>query len=212
MGQSLTVAESLCAPCPGEHQPRVPYLHPKASGFGLSRLIAWASVLSSSPMILERLRQLCVHWGGSLDAIEAEAFRALVEDSYSTRKKRTFFGAPFADGLGVNWEAKRVLYVPDEPQVTIAGIIHEMGHVFACAEPPEKSQEVQFFGWEYTVAKLVRHPVAQWAKENKDYVLTVDGQEVGGLTAWGLRVQLRDRVQVATDLGLIVAKRPVAIR
>jgi len=85
-------------------------------------------------------------------------------------------GAPFSRDLAIYWKKKIIVHTP---QITnLAGLIHEMGHVFACKYPPgsDRCNEVDFLGWEYSLATTLGCK-SDWIRDMKDYL--VDGDTEG---------------------------------
>jgi len=143
---------------------------------------------------LERLADLCTEWGGSLIQVSDEEYEA-----GSTTNDKGYYHCPFAEGLGVQWNTKVIMYTGE---VNPSAVIHEMGHVFASHSTPRHADEYSFFGWEYALSQYVGIPFEEWAENNKDYV-------VGNLTEFGcLKHQqqkhiIEERLQLARNTGLL---------
>lgn len=73
--------------------------------------------------------------------------------AYPEMGKRGYSDAPFCTGLGVYW-AKKIIVHQDEG-FTLSGLIHEMGHVFACRFQPSSKHvdETKFLGWEIVLSR-----------------------------------------------------------
>ena len=78
--------------------------------------------------------------------------------------------APFCIDIGVYWRKKIIIHRTSG--FTTAGLVHEMGHVFACRYHPNhnKCEETDFLGWEVMLARRVGI-YGTWLKEMKDYGL-----------------------------------------
>lgn len=94
--------------------------------------------------------QLCESWGGKLVYHTQFLFKRLFRRPEHDRISEAFTEAPAAPWHGINYQAKTVYVVPEH--ATINGVIHEMGHVFACCDDPDKSDESDFLAWEVAVA------------------------------------------------------------
>lgn len=120
---------------------------------------------------LTRLKRLSKRLGGEIKELTSHEFKSL-RDKYSviqySKNGIGFSEAPFTNKLlGLDY-ANHIVYVGEE--CSISGIIHEMGHAFACQDPPDISDEFDFFGWEYLLAKKLGIE-ADWQSNNKDYGL-----------------------------------------
>ena len=127
-------------------------------------------------LLLSRLSELARGWGGEIRSLSEEDFN----DCQMT--VGDFSVAPFAPGFGVAWEDKIVCYCPEKASDLICGLIHEMGHVFACLKPPPDADEYTFLGWELEVANLIGMSRQAWYKGNADY--SVMGVTIGQLTGY----------------------------
>lgn len=104
--------------------------------------------MTTAAEILQALQQKALDFGGTLKVLTVEQFELLEDHDDAVSS------APFNTHLACNWDLKEV-YIQDSAVTclrTLAEVIHEMGHVFACTEAPLKSEEVEFIGWEYSVA------------------------------------------------------------
>jgi hypothetical protein len=142
-------------------------------------------------------------------------------DQYSLlREHHAFLDAPFTAYLGVFWTEKKIIAVFGEENPS--SIIHEMGHVFASLTEPPKSDEYDFLGWEYAVARYVKLPISDWLHSNGDYQIpsgwTIDDLIDRSKPAYRdnrpptLRKVILGRLKVARDKGLVVGNIPQAIR
>ncbi len=152
---------------------------------------------------LDRLQELARSWGGNLVEV-------LHEDP--VWECSSVDGAPFSGKLGLDHAAKKIYVIED---AELGGIIHEMGHVFACNTPPYKSDEYDFFGWEFMVAVKL-DLVAEWLQNTSDYAVggdsIMDIDDFGAMDIDSQSDLIEERVQHARELGLIVGEEPVAIR
>ena len=66
--------------------------------------------------------------------------------------RRGWSTAPFCANIGVYWAKKVIAH--KKVGFSTAGLVHEMGHVFASKTPPnaKDTDEVDFLGWEVTLA------------------------------------------------------------
>ena len=156
--------------------------------------------------LLTRLSRLCKRWGGSLTPLAREGYwEAGISE------------APFQCGLGLHWKTRRLYYDPSWTTccVQATGIIHEMGHVFACLSYPF-AEELGFFGWEYALARKLGC-VRSWVENNRGYVVggsdgLEDSFEFGELSLAERRLFLRARLADATRSGLVREGAPLCIR
>lgn len=144
---------------------------------------------------LQKLHQLAERWGGSLVKVTEAEFEAL----------DVVVEAPFANHLGVDYKAKKVYYTADEQ---MGLLIHEMGHVFASSLEPYDSDEWEFFGWEWTVARRVGCQT-EWLHGTRDYGLE-PGNEFGSLSEKEKQELLAERVAHGKTIG-IIAKNGVPL-
>lgn len=157
------------------------------------------------PTPLRRLQALCRQWGGQLVNRRSERFWS-EEDGFPHWPGGPIEFAPFARGLAVQWDAMQVFY---RSSTQIAGMIHEMGHVFACPLPPNESDEFDFFGWEYAMA-IKLEVVDQWTADNKNYSL--GGDELGDLDGKAREAVLGERIIYARSIGILDGMEPKPIR
>ncbi len=145
------------------------------------------------------LKALASKWGGSVQEVDEDTF-----DEIEDLELAPFTGAR----LGVVYATKTVYYCGDVPWVDL---VHEMGHVFACNETPEGSQEWDFFGWEYAIVRKLRG-VKLWVRSNSGYIINKDGDTFGELSRSERQATLRERVAHAHSTGLLKNGEPQAIR
>jgi hypothetical protein len=147
------------------------------------------------------LRKLAKSWGGDIVRVSPEKFKA-------EARGKDFFEAPFTNAkLGVLWKTKKVLFVGDVPW---GFLTHELGHLFASAENPERSKEFDFFGWEIVLARMVGD-LAEWEKTNKDYIVTNCGRSLREVTKLQKDQVYKERIRRAEDLGILKNGIPVSI-
>lgn len=123
---------------------------------------------------------------------------------------------PFDQHLAIDHERKRVLY---RGQPGLGGIPHEMGHVFASTKAPRDSEEWEFFGWEYLIAKRAG-VAAEWFASSMTYQIPrgTDGfrrkrlVDFGALPVREQRSVLAERIRFARRNGTIRRGNPVSIR
>lgn len=137
-------------------------------------------------------------WGGRVEVCDLYEEDDLLPDSSL---------APFSFSVGLNYVSK-VLYLDRQSmddQMSIVELIHEAGHLFACGEPPEGSDEWAFFGWEYKLAKELGC-VEVWLQSNRNYGVSEsesESEEFGDLDPKKVRDLLAKRLKVARKQGLI---------
>lgn len=152
---------------------------------------------------LARLQELSRSWGGRI--VQLSSKRIL------QRRLRYISFAP-ATNLAVDYEEKTVYVCEKE---SLGNIIHEMGHVFASPCCPAKSEEYNFFGWEFMVA-VKTDLVPEWLESTGDYAVGGDGIEnivdFKDMTIDEQSDLIEERVQYARGLGLVVGEEPIAIR
>lgn len=85
-------------------------------------------------------------WGGDLVQMSVDAFDAL-PDRFAKpwQHGKQFYRAPFtSERVGILWLEKKIIYAGDVPWPVFT---HEMGHTFATDKSPDRSDELDFFGW-----------------------------------------------------------------
>lgn len=98
------------------------------------------------------------------------------QEWYRFLDKEALFEAPFTSNLAVNWKKKEIHYagsIAPWPH-----LVHEAGHLLACRDTPEASDEYKFLGWEIAVVKHLGLSMKEWHKNNNDYGL--DGWDYEG--------------------------------
>lgn len=152
---------------------------------------------------VQYLAELIGEWGGNLWLVDY--FR---DDEQS----------PFCSYLGMDWDKFEILIcpldLPGKNPVNSGHLIHEMGHMFACIERPNKSIEFNFFGWEYALAKFIGC-YKEWADSNRDYGILTNGRnkDFGELDAEEKMEVLEEEVEKCKERGLITPSGfPIAIR
>ena len=163
-----------------------------------------------SSLVISRLQSLTEKWGGSF----------LRANWYDWRTCPVgIIEAPFASyPLGVNFNMKVIAF--DPKRVKWQHIIHEMGHVFASDNHPEKTDEYQFLGWEYIIAKQVGGSMREWHEQNGEYEVHDDVIKI--TTCWHKLTKkdrsriIKDRIDEAVNIGILRPEGrkliPVAIR
>lgn len=113
--------------------------------------------------------------------------------------------APFADGLGLDYGAKRVFY---NPKV----LRHAALHVFASRRTPEFANELRFLGWEYALARRTGM-VRAWLASSATYRINhQDAVELRDLGVARLRGFLEMRLNAARRVGLVRGELPLSVR
>lgn len=167
---------------------------------------------------LLKLKDLAQSWGGDVREISQDGFDALKE---SARNKAfpAFFDSPFTSyDLGIIWTEKKVVYTEKarlSGKMMWGHILHEMGHVFASTEEPDRGNEFDFFGWEYAVVHHLQLDEVNWDKAQQDYCIEYSPGCSGvyymdygqicrpGAPAVHRTLFLAERLQEARKLGLL---------
>jgi hypothetical protein len=169
---------------------------------------------------LQKLAGLATSWGGALREVSTEEFLKIAGLTLSKQfeggkiwegpPRRGFYGAPFTNhDLGVLWAKKQVVY---SGTVGWPEVIHEMGHVFACRVNPNRSEEFDFLGWEYALAKYIEGPMDEWLRELRNYQIASDGREFGDLSPSERFKFLQERLEIARQKKLVIGDVPQSIR
>lgn len=158
-------------------------------------------------VVERRLADLCLQWGGELREVDAEGFAKASAAEVDWAGNGTFWGAPFTSNLGILWREKIIVYTGAHAW---SAILHEMGHVFASRKDPTHSEEYDFLGWEYAIARSVG-PLSEWWAGNEDYG-TSDGETFGSLSPAKKRALIRDRVAHSRAIGLLDGWTPRTVR
>jgi hypothetical protein len=160
--------------------------------------------------MFSKLSALAKAWGGRVRIISTDEY-----DKISDSDSSAFCEAPFSSyRLGVRWTAKEIICT--RPYIWTE-IVHEMGHVFACNDPPQRSHEYDFFGWEYALVRRIGGSVSDWVANNKDYGIfqEIAGVYIGEFSDASPKIReylLDERVRHARMQGIIVGDQPIAIR
>jgi hypothetical protein len=90
--------------------------------------------------------------------------------------RRGWSTAPFCANIGVYWAKKVIAH--KKVGFSTAGLVHEMGHVFASKTPPNNkhTDEVDFLGWEVTLAARLGIRAA-WVREMSSYGIHYDNED-----------------------------------
>ncbi len=105
---------------------------------------------------INKLKRKIESWGGELIIQERNNFHLPC--------------APFNSNLGLNFRGKKI-YIYNLDKVSFGDVIHEMGHCFATKSLPNKSEEWNFFGWEYALVKNLRLSIKKWIENNSAYMV-----------------------------------------
>ncbi len=114
--------------------------------------------------------------------------------------------APFGQHIALDWK-RRTIYHASE-QVTLWGLIHEMGHCFASDAAPDDPycEEWKFLGWEIATARRAGC-IGVWRAGMKDYMVVPDnGQEYhdfGRLTRGAQNRVMHNALKLARECRLI---------
>lgn len=154
---------------------------------------------------LPYLKEVCDQWGGKL-IITSNPLNC---------------NAPFDGQLGVDYE-KKWIYMRDDYKVSytfVSGVIHEMGHVFACKVPPgDVIDEMDFLGWEMAMAINTSLSLLHWCHHSGYsigsywYDKLKDGRELGYLTHEEVYKLACDQIVAAEELGIVKDGHPISVR
>jgi hypothetical protein len=160
---------------------------------------------------IKKLQRFARRLGGDVVVITWDQLREMDTKPQSDEE---FSGSPFSISHGISWN-KRIVYVaPDsgeDPREIIGGIIHELGHVLASKDPPNKAMEFEFFFWEYRVAERLGLQEA-WEYSTHNYGVDGDGSEWGPLKPEERKKVLVEAKKDAMKAGVIRRGLPVSIR
>jgi hypothetical protein len=110
-------------------------------------------------------------------------------------------------GLALDWD-RMVIYHGE--RLKAAHLIHEMGHLFACGDAVENSEEYDFFGWEWCLARMVGGE-QEWRDDNEHYGIN-DFRDFGAVMRIEQDDYLYERLDRARELGIVVGETPIPIR
>lgn len=123
--------------------------------------------------------------------------------------------APFAgfeEDLGIDWNNKIVYFCDSRKSIHWGGILHEMGHVFCSEVRPVLSEEFNFLGWEYFIARKL-NGIREWFTYNADYVVSENGiGTFNSILRKDLIKILDKQIEFAKKNKLIINNQPVSIR
>lgn len=148
---------------------------------------------------IEILRAKCQKWGGDLVLMSSEEFERALDIQE----------APFTTGLGVQYGRKTVIYT--NPEVLWTDVVHEMAHVFASRVPPMRSDESQFFGWEWLVGKRFVRDIPGWIKGYADYCVD-SGHDFATLSFKEQMEEVHKSVEIGKQYGNISKGWPICVR
>ncbi len=157
---------------------------------------------------LDYLAKFARKWRGDLILVDRPTFDWTFKayDGPAYEDNSPFHLAPFTNkSLGVNYVTKTVYAVADN--LTLNGVIHELGHVFADSQDPDHADEYEWLGWEIALAKQAGC-YRVWSAENKDYGIADNAvapktRDWGYLTATQKAKLAAERVAHAVELGLV---------
>lgn len=154
---------------------------------------------------IELLRAQCRAWGGDIIEVSGVEFVDWFGQDVP-RALDAFSEAPFTSfDLGVHWSSRTIIFSrfpKDSPTYLLwVAIVHEMGHVFACPDVPENSNEFSFFGWEHQLVKHVVGDVEPWYRGQRDY--GVDGGDFGDLPREKQEAIVQEKIAEGIALGIL---------
>lgn len=150
---------------------------------------------------LSALQAVVEGWGGKL------LLCSKLPDHSGTPSDLSFSAAPFAWlSLGVSYKEK-IIYAA--PGFNAGSLIHEAGHVFATLKEPLWSNEVEFLGWEFVLARKV-DLLEEWLDSMRDY--SISSREFGYMPLDKQSDILEMYVEHARRTGLVVDDEPISLR
>ncbi len=178
---------------------------------------------------IEALIAIARSWGGDVivapDDLEFDHLTGSSSGSlFSNNYKPGYYPSPFTSyNMGIFWARKRIIVAPE---VKWPDLIHELGHTFASKEHPDLSEEFDFLGWEYLLAKKIRASISAWGKNHSDYGLgktedlpiSINTKKYGHWTDYGTLSHrdkqrlLQNRIDCAREKGLVRGNEPLTIR
>jgi hypothetical protein len=170
---------------------------------------------------LARLSHVCRRWGGQLQILTKQQFDQQFRTDTSTSRiyRSRRYGvsvAPFVpDGvrLGCIYSQKIVALVPHR-SLHCCYVLHEMAHVLACRQPPDESDEFDFLGWEWVMAKRFGVSCRQWRFLNRDYGLGAEYgcQTLGKVPLPTFKKVMKKMMARGARVGNLKDGRPTAVR
>lgn len=158
-------------------------------------------------VVLQRLRLFATDLGVEI------VFVAEKEWGSVARARGIDVSPVHSDFLACDFAAWKVFVCRAAPPVakTVGGILHEIAHVAADERQPERTDELDFLGWEYAAAKklaIVRH----WKIWMDTYGLST-GEDFGHLSPEEQHRTLREFYCDAIMRGLVTKTgRPLRVR
>ena len=153
--------------------------------------------LSRDLDIFYRLAAQTKAWGGSLSIVSERQF---LENS-----RRPEWTCPPEEGHAIHYPTKAIICTQRE--MNVGTIVHEMGHVFADLNPPDKADEWHWMGWEICLArqagcyrqwsKSARHYRVEWEQADKSWPYWKN------LPAHGKQLVASNRIRHAIENGLV---------
>jgi hypothetical protein len=117
-----------------------------------------------------------------VDYLRDQGVKVVQHEAYHWRHTvEGFEEAPFTSAdLGVCWDRFEIHYRGDVPW---PAMLHEAGHLLATQDPPKRSEEWKFFGWEIAVVNWLRLSLEEFHWNNRDYAINYqdagDGEYYG---------------------------------
>lgn len=124
----------------------------------------------------QRLAALTQQFGGQILVVDEPWEGEMWKTFPPGLNRRGWSTAPFCSNIGIYW-AKKII-VHKKVGFTTAGLIHEMGHVFASKLHPNHrmAEEAEFLGWEVVLATQmgIRR---QWMREMEAYNVNLKSED-----------------------------------
>ena len=161
---------------------------------------------------VQKLASLAKRWGGELVPTHPHDWDTV------TRKYKDFTNAPFTHReLGISFRARTICYDPED--VYWPELLHEFGHVFAAGQPPKETDEGDWFGWQFALARYIKADVEELREDNQLFYVGWASEapyypewqrELKIFTLKEQRAIIRHAVRVSKDLGIVTERgRPL---
>lgn len=173
---------------------------------------------------INQLIKLAHKLGGRVRNVKKQVFDVIFYTE--SIDELNFSVAPFAganEDLGIDWNNKIVYFCDSEKPMHWGGILHEMGHIFCSVRPPNSSEEFNFLGWEYFIARKLKG-VNDWFSYNSNYIVTNNSEnkdfgyyltDISEDKTEGrkdLYKILYDRLNYAQNNRMIINNKPMSLR
>lgn len=141
------------------------------------------------------LSRLCRRWGGELVMLGGREFDAICYLQPGVSQS--------PDGAhAIDIRSRRVM--AHDRFADAGAVIHEMGHLFLKEGDPRRTRELDWLGWEITLARRARC-FRIWDAQNEAYQIPFEGgdYEWGSLTFVERGRLIAERIDYAMSLGIV---------